>query len=212
MAVVLGEASIGLLSISPPRLLVGGFSHPLVATCGFQVAEIRGSVHQLTLIRNSVCALMWSAKNVIPKFLWSCLLANVPRCVRPYAKTLGLQHLQLPDVVASSRSPDRTCIIHYRTDELLVEQHTVSDGQAASPVKEVTNHALSLGCHLSYLVDLCRPGKPCIKGHPKILCSFDPPYWLFEKLDWLRLFDASRSPKKEHSRAFWDVASIPPIP
>jgi hypothetical protein len=39
-------------------------------------------------------------------------------------------------VAAGSGPPDRTCVIHHRTDELLVEQHTVSDGQAAPPVKE----------------------------------------------------------------------------
>jgi hypothetical protein len=44
--------------------------------------------------------------------------------------------LQLPDVAAGSGPPDRTCVIHHRTDELLVEQHTVSDGQAVSHVKE----------------------------------------------------------------------------
>jgi hypothetical protein len=41
----------------------------------------------------------------------------------------------------SSWFPNRTYIIHHGTDELLVEQHTVSDGQAASPVKEGTKDA-----------------------------------------------------------------------
>jgi hypothetical protein len=53
LAVFLGTASAGLLSISPPRLPVGDFSQPFVDTRAFQVAELRGSPHQPTLSRNS---------------------------------------------------------------------------------------------------------------------------------------------------------------
>jgi hypothetical protein len=81
-------------------------------------------------------------------------VTNVPRCVTRNAKTLGLYHLRLPDVAAGSGPPDRTCVIHHRTDELLVEQHTVFDGQAASPVKEGAKHAQSLSLLLSHLVDV----------------------------------------------------------
>jgi hypothetical protein len=43
LAVFLGAASTGLLSISPPRLPVGGFSHLLVGTSAFHIDELRGS-------------------------------------------------------------------------------------------------------------------------------------------------------------------------
>jgi hypothetical protein len=76
-------------------------------------------------------------------------------------------------VAADSGPPGRTCVIHHRTDELLVEQHTISDGQAASPVKEGDKHAQSLSRLLSHLVDVRRPSKLNIKGHPKIPCCFD---------------------------------------
>jgi hypothetical protein len=46
-------------------------------------------------------------------------------------------------MAAGSGSPDRTCVVHHRTDELLIEQHTVSDGQTASPVKERAKQAQS---------------------------------------------------------------------
>jgi hypothetical protein len=85
-------------------------------------------------------------------------VTNVPMSVVRNGKTLGLQHLQLPDVAASSGPPDRTRIIYHGTDELFVKRHTGSGGQAASPVKEVVKHAQSLSCFLSYLVDVCRPG------------------------------------------------------
>jgi hypothetical protein len=109
--------------------------------------------------------------------------------------------LQLPDVAAGSGPPDRTCVIHHRTDELLLEQHNVSDGQAASPVKKGAKHAQSLGCLLSRLVDVRRPGKLGVKGHSKIPCCFDPLYWLSEKLLCSEIFDASRGFIIEHSSA-----------
>jgi hypothetical protein len=123
-----------------------------------------------------------------------------------------LQHLQLPDVAAGSGPPDRTCVIHHRTDELLVEQHTVSDGQAASPVKEGAKHAQSLSRLLSHLVDVRRPGKLSIKGHPKIPYCFDQLYWLSEKLHCPEFLDVSHRLNKEHSSALSDVDGNPPIP
>jgi hypothetical protein len=44
-------------------------------------------------------------------------------CVSRNVKTLGMQYLQHSNVAASSEPPDRICIIHYRTDEL-VERRT----------------------------------------------------------------------------------------
>jgi hypothetical protein len=71
--------------------------------------------------------------------------------------------VQLPDTAAGSGPPDRACVVHHKMDELPVQQHAVSDGQATS-VKEGTEHTQSL-CHLfSYLIDVRRPGKPSIKG------------------------------------------------
>jgi hypothetical protein len=47
---LLGAASTGLLSMYPPWLRLGDFqSSDLVGTSVFQVAEIRGCPHQLTL-------------------------------------------------------------------------------------------------------------------------------------------------------------------
>jgi hypothetical protein len=63
------------------------------------------------------------------------LVTDVPRCVICDVKTLGLQHLLLPDMAASSGPADGACIVHHRTDELLIKQHTISDGQATSPNK-----------------------------------------------------------------------------
>jgi hypothetical protein len=113
-----------------------------------------------------------------PKILLNLPVTKVPRSVSRNAKTLGLYHLQLPDVAAGNRPPDWTRVIHHRTDKLLVEQHNVSDEQAASPVKEGSKHAKSLTCLLFHLVDVCRQGKLCIKGHPKVTSCFDPLYWL----------------------------------
>jgi hypothetical protein len=105
--------------------------------------------------------------------------------------------------------PDRACVVHHRTDELLVQQHAVSDGQATSPVKEGTEHAKSLSCLSSYLFDVCRPGKLSIKGYPEISHRFDPCCWLFEKLNWSGFLDASC---KEHRCAHRDFDRNSPVP
>jgi hypothetical protein len=61
MAAFLGAPSKGLLSISLPWLPVGDFSHPLVGKSVFQVAELRGSLHQLTLSLNSQ-SVLWCGR------------------------------------------------------------------------------------------------------------------------------------------------------
>jgi len=42
--------------------------------------------------------------------------------------------LQLLDMTAGSRLPDRACIISDRMDELLIKQNTVFNGQASSHI------------------------------------------------------------------------------
>jgi hypothetical protein len=81
-------------------------------------------------------------------------------------------------VAAGSRPPDRIRVMHHWTDELLVEQHTVSDGQAVSPVKVGAEHAQSLSCLISHLADVCRLGKLLVSGHPKITICFNRLYWV----------------------------------
>jgi hypothetical protein len=61
LAAFLGAPSKGLLSISLPWLPVGDFSHPLVGKSAFQVAELRGSLHQLTLSLNSQ-SVLWCGR------------------------------------------------------------------------------------------------------------------------------------------------------
>jgi hypothetical protein len=53
----------------------------------------------------------------------------VPRCTSSNDKTLGLKHLQLPDVTSNSGPPDGAGIVHYGKDELPIEQNTMSDGE-----------------------------------------------------------------------------------
>jgi hypothetical protein len=129
------------------------------------------------------------------------LSTNVPGCGSRNAKTLGLQHLQLTDAGVGSRLPDRACVVHHRTDELLVDQHAVLNGKTAPPVKDGAKHAQSLSRLSPYLVDVRRPGQPRIKGYRKVPCCVDPLYWLSETLDWPGSLDASRSLSKEHRGA-----------
>jgi hypothetical protein len=54
---------------------------------------------------------------------------------------------------------DRVCIAHHRMDELLIKEHTVSDGQATSPIKEGAKGTQSLSSLSSSMVDMCCPGQ-----------------------------------------------------
>ena len=63
-------------------------------------------------------------------------VSNVPGCTGSNAKTLGLQYLQFPDMGACGGPPYGARIVHHRTDELLIEQNTIPDGETASPVQE----------------------------------------------------------------------------
>jgi hypothetical protein len=90
-----------------------------------------------------------------PQTLVNLSVTNVPSSAGCNQKTLGLQHLQLLYVAASSRLPDLTGINHHMMDEPLTEQHTISDGQATPPVNERSKQALSLVCLLSCLVNVC---------------------------------------------------------
>ena len=54
---------------------------------------------------------------------------NVPRCTSSNAMTLGLKHLQPLDMGANSGPPDGERVVHHRTDEQLIQQNSVSDGE-----------------------------------------------------------------------------------
>ena len=53
----------------------------------------------------------------------------VPRRIGSNAKTLELKHLQFPDLGASGGPSDGARVFHHRTDELLVQQNSISDGE-----------------------------------------------------------------------------------
>jgi len=55
---------------------------------------------------------------------------NVPMCIGSNANTLGLKHLNFPDMGASGGPPDGARLVHYRMDELLTQQNSDSDGEA----------------------------------------------------------------------------------
>jgi len=62
------------------------------------------------------------------------LVTTVPKSTGSNLETLGLKHLQFPDVGVSGGPPDGTCIFHHRMEELLVQQNSIPDGQTTSPV------------------------------------------------------------------------------
>jgi len=56
------------------------------------------------------------------QILINLLVTSVPSCIGSNAKTLGLKHLQFPDIVVSGAR-----VVHHRTDELLVQQNFIPD-------------------------------------------------------------------------------------
>ena len=62
--------------------------------------------------------------------------------------------------------------------ELLIQQNSVIDGEAASPVKERDKQPQSLGSFLPNLDDMRRPGLSSIKDHSQITGCVDPLDWL----------------------------------
>jgi hypothetical protein len=93
---------------------------------------------------------MWSVKNGTPKS--SC--TDVPRCTSSSVKTLGLNHLQLPDMGMGGRPPDWAPVVHHGTSELLVKQDTIPDRQSTPPVQERYQHYQPLGSFFPDLVNV----------------------------------------------------------
>jgi hypothetical protein len=60
--------------------------------------------------------------------------ADVPRCTSINAMPLGLEGLQLLKVAARCAPPDGARIFHHSADDLLLEQNSIPDGEAASSV------------------------------------------------------------------------------
>jgi hypothetical protein len=82
----------------------------------------------------SVRELMCSVKKGTPKIIMNLLVTDVPRCTGSNAKTLGLKHLQFPEMGVSGGPPDRARVVHQRADELLVQQNSTADGETTSLV------------------------------------------------------------------------------
>jgi hypothetical protein len=71
----------------------------------------------------------------IPQLLVNLPITNVPCCVSRNTDTWTAKLAAL-EVAAGSGLPDRTCKSRPRTEELLMKQHTVSDGQANSSIRK----------------------------------------------------------------------------
>jgi hypothetical protein len=74
---------------------------------------------------------------VVSKEWNSQILMNLPITIKPEstgsnAKTLGLKHLQFPDMGTSGRYPFWAHVIHNWANELLIQQDSVPDGEHSS--------------------------------------------------------------------------------
>ena len=59
------------------------------------------------------------------QILMNVPVTNVPRCIDSNANTLGLQHLQFPDMRVSGGPVERARVVHHGMDELLVQQNSI---------------------------------------------------------------------------------------
>jgi hypothetical protein len=76
---------------------------------------------------------------VVGKEMDSLIIVNlpvtcVPRCIGSNAKTLGLKHLQFPDMGSSGGPPDEARVVHHTTDKLFVQQNSIPAGKTISSV------------------------------------------------------------------------------
>jgi hypothetical protein len=62
------------------------------------------------------------------------LVSSVSRFTGRNAKTLGLKRLQFPDMGVSGGPPDGARVVHRGTNELLVQQNFIPEGETTSPV------------------------------------------------------------------------------
>ena len=143
----------------------------------------------------------------------SKILANLPvtiapKCTGSNAKTLGLKHLQFPDMGTSSTSPVRAHVVHHWTDELLIQQDSVPDGDHCSlgddtplPVSEPLSHSIDIG----------RPGQKHVKDHPLVTGSIDASEWLYEELHWFGFQDVPIGLSEEHLSTLCNIDSDPPF-
>jgi len=135
-------------------------------------------------------------------------VTNVPGCTGSNAKTLGLQYLQFPHMGVCGCPPNGTRIVHHGTDELLIKQNTIPDGETASPVQERSKRSQSLCRFLPHLVDMLRPVEPFIKGNSKISDDVDPLDWLSEELYCSGVLDTPTSLVEKHRELFETLMAI----
>jgi hypothetical protein len=118
-----------------------------------------------------------------------------------------LCNLQLPVTTAGSGPPGQTCVIHHRTDELLVEQHTVCDCSFYQGWEPRTPNisAAFFPTWLKFTVQVS-----CVsRVTPR---CFVPLYWLFYKLHLSRFLNACRGLNEESSCYFRNVRGHSPTP
>jgi len=65
------------------------------------------------------------------------------QCTGSKAETLGRKHLQPPEVGAYSKPVYTVRVVDHGTDELLVQQDPIPDGETTSPAQDLTRHSNS---------------------------------------------------------------------
>lgn len=86
-----------------------------------QKALERGSTVQVNLSQNSRLDIWCVRQRIELQIPVNSPVTNLQICTDSKAKTLGLKHLQFPDMGASVGRTDAALVVNHRTDELLVK-------------------------------------------------------------------------------------------
>jgi hypothetical protein len=102
-------------------------------------------------------------------------------------------------------------VIHHRTDDLLVEQHTVSDRPLLLLMRESSTYNLRVAFFLTWF--MCANQRNCASKVIQRYCAIlTHSIGLSYKLYWSRFLDVSHSLNKQHSSAIRDINGNPPMP
>ena len=111
---------------------LGDFAHPSFGTGTLGLGRNKAFPVPANFISKfSVSALIWSANDGNSQIFVNFYAKNFSSCFSRISKTPGLYLTDFPDVGTGIRPSDKLSVVHYTTNEVLIEHNTASDGHAS---------------------------------------------------------------------------------
>jgi hypothetical protein len=105
---------------------------------------------------------------------------------------------------AGSGPPHAARVIHHGTDELLIEQDSVPDGEITLPIEERNQQAHPLGSSLPDLIDVRQP-EVLYLGSPPGTEFCRPLDWFPEKCSWSGPDEETSDTREDDRGALGDI-------